>query len=397
MKTFKKVIFGLTLIIFCLANISMLNMAFADRQEPSTQGERPTYRETSEEADLSSVAVEHSSERRNNGSNQQNSTNNSSSQQNSTNNSVYYDQSTSPYDSVLNDTIKDKSLYSALVWKDVVRGQWSQMFNSQVLVLIGYAIDIFIAIWIAIAFFGWYKIMTSSKEETLKEWIRIAGFGILWVIIMVSAKFISNWLVWENGIITNEFVSITGESNPNWIQFANNLYQTILYPFIKVALYLVIWFLFFVMAAKVISFVVSTDDSAKKKAGWIIIWCVVWILIVMWSKQMVEAIMWKQEDVINTSATKIDWWVWWIGEEVLNFQSIPLISQVINWVMWLTMLIVLILIIIQAYRMFAQPDDPKNRERLKKTLLYVIIWVLVIWASYLISNVLIINRLPWAS
>jgi hypothetical protein len=41
--------------------------------------------------------------------------------------------------------------------------------------------------------------------------------------------------------------------------------------------------------------------------------------------------------------------------------------------------------------MFAKPDDPKNRDRLKKTLLYVSIWVLVIWASYVISNVLVLN------
>jgi len=43
--------------------------------------------------------------------------------------------------------------------------------------------------------------------------------------------------------------------------------------------------------------------------------------------------------------------------------------------------------------MFAKPDDPKNRESLKKTLLYVIIGVLVIGASYVISNVLVVNRL----
>jgi hypothetical protein len=37
------------------------------------------------------------------------------------------------------------------------------------------------------------------------------------------------------------------------------------------------------------------------------------------------------------------------------------------------MFVIVVLIIIQGYRMFAKPDDPKNRDRLKKTLLYVII------------------------
>ena len=109
---------------------------------------------------------------------------------------------------------------------------------------------------------------------------------------------------------------------------------------------------------------------------------------------MVEGIMWRQEKVLNDGAQVVTWWEAWMWEEILNFGSIPIIAQIINWVMSLAMFVVLVLIVIQAYRMFAKPDDPKNRERLKKTLLYVIIWVLVIWASYVISNVLVVNNIP---
>ena len=41
--------------------------------------------------------------------------------------------------------------------------------------------------------------------------------------------------------------------------------------------------------------------------------------------------------------------------------------------MRLTMFVIVVLLIVQGYRMFVKPDDPKNRERLKKTLLYIII------------------------
>ena len=101
-------------------------------------------------------------------------------------------------------------------------------------------------------------------------------------------------------------------------------------------------------------------------------------------------VMWKQEVVLNDKARWIDE-MWNLLPE---FHTIELISQIINWVMWLTMFVVVVLIIIQGYRMFAKPDDPKNRERLKKTMLYVIIWVLVIGASYIISNDLVLNWLP---
>jgi hypothetical protein len=150
------------------------------------------------------------------------------------------------------------------------------------------------------------------------------------------------------------------------------------------------------MLGKVIWFVTATDDSAKKKAWWIIIRCVIWILIIMWSKQIVEAVMWKQSEVLNKSAQRISWWSndGWMWEEILEFESMPIIAQIINWVMWLTIFIIVILIIIQWYKFFTKPDDPKNLESLKKTILYIFIWILVIWAAYVISNALVINNLP---
>jgi len=182
------------------------------------------------------------------------------------------------YTTVLGDTIQDASLQ--IIVPDAVTGKtWAELFNQQVINLIGYMIDIFLVIWIAIAFFGAYKMMFSSKEDDYKEWLKFVVYGAIWVIIMVSAKFIS-WVLVDN-LYTNL------EEKQNWIQFASDLYNNLLYPFIKVALYLVVWFLFFVMAAKVISFVISTDEAAKKKAWWIIIWCVIWIFIIMWSKQLV--------------------------------------------------------------------------------------------------------------
>ena len=305
----------------------------------------------------------------------------------------------SPYDTVLRTTIhtpKDGAVAWSLesaISQDLVPEQWlkwADLFTEQINQIIWYAIDVFIVVWIAIAFFWGYKIMTSHEEDRMKEWIRLVVFGVLWIIIMMSAKFLAEWLVWNGGIISKEFAGVS--TNPSWIQLAQNLYEKVLYPFIKVALYLVVWALFFIMAAKVITFVISTEDAAKKKAGWIILWCVIWILIVLWSKQIVEAVMWSQGKVLNQYATWITWW-WekWMWESILEFGSIPLVAQVINWVMWLAMFVILVLIIIQGYRMFAKPDDPENRKRLKKTMLYVIIWVLVIWAAYVISNILVLN------
>ena len=62
--------------------------------------------------------------------------------------------------------------------------------------------------------------------------------------------------------------------------------------------------------------------------------------------------------------------------------------------MGLTMLIVLILIIVQGYKILTKPDDSKTREGMKKAIIYILIWVLVIGASYVISNALVLNNIP---
>lgn len=299
-----------------------------------------------------------------------------------------------PYDAVIGVTIRDPkwqewSLKSVASEDVITTEKWGVLFTEQVKALIWYAIDVFIVIWIAMAFLGGYKIMTSNSEDKMKEWIRYVIFGVLWIIIMMSAKFLAEWLVGGNGIISIQFP--TGEATPKWVVMAKQVYENIMFPFIKIALYLVVWALFLIMATKVITYVISTEEAAKKKAWWIILWCVIWIFIVLWSKQIVEAVMGEQSEVLNEAATRIEWWEGGMWKHLEEFNSILLISQIINWVMWLAMFVIVILIVIQGYRMFTKPDDPKNRERLKKTMLYVIIWVLVIWASYVISNVLVLN------
>lgn len=269
--------------------------------------------------------------------------------------------------------------------KDATQLKWADAFNNQILSIMSYIVDIFIAAWIAVAFFWAYKIMSSEKEETTKQWIRLVLFWVIWVIIMVSASFIANLLVGNWGdIIWKEFKG----GDPDWVEFAQNIYEKLVFPFIKIALYLVVGFLFFVTVAKTITYATSTDESAKKKAWWVIIWCAVWVLIVLWAKQLVEAIMGEQSTVMQGKV-----WVDEMWNKILEFESIPLIAQVVNWVLWITTFIILVLIVVQAYKMFTKPDDPKNRESLKKTILYIIIWVLVIGAAYVISNVLVINKL----
>jgi hypothetical protein len=59
--------------------------------------------------------------------------------------------------------------------------------------------------------------------------------------------------------------------------------------------------------------------------------------------------------------------------------------------MGLTTLAVLVLIIFQTFQLLTKPDSADNIGKIKKTLMYVAIGVVVIGAGYVISNVLIVN------
>jgi hypothetical protein len=105
------------------------------------------------------------------------------------------------------------------------------------------------------------------------------------------------------------------------------------------------------------------------------------------AKQLVEAVFGKRETVINKTANTLGE----IGTGIFETQNIPIIYQVINRVMTLTAFVVLVLIIFQTFQMLTKPDDAEMPKKIRKTLIYVVIGILVIGSGYIISNVLLIN------
>ncbi|MDR0283092.1 MAG: hypothetical protein LBI53_07600 [Candidatus Peribacteria bacterium] len=66
---------------------------------------------------------------------------------------------------------------------------------------------VIIAIGITIAMFGTYTIMSSDKEDKLKEGGRLVIAGVVGIIIMVSANFITSTLI--NDVINENIGSST--------------------------------------------------------------------------------------------------------------------------------------------------------------------------------------------
>jgi len=89
---------------------------------------------------------------------------------------------------------------------------------------------------------------------------------------------------------------------------------------------------------------------------------------------VVEAIFGARDKVINESAEHLGD----IGTGIFEVSSIPLLYAVINRVMALATLVVLVLIIFQTFQLLTNPDDPEIPKKMKKTVLYVAIGVIVI-------------------
>jgi hypothetical protein len=82
------------------------------------------------------------------------------------------------------------------------------------------------------------------------------------------------------------------------------------------------------LAARVITFVFGSDDDTKKKAGTIITWNIIGMLVIIGSKQLVEFVYGKQADVVKSVSNLGE-----IGSGLLATKNFPFLYQVINWAM----------------------------------------------------------------
>ena len=241
-------------------------------------------------------------------------------------------------------------------------------------------IPIAIAVWVIIGVIWWYKLLFSSDEKQISSWLKMVVFWVIWIIIMASAKYIGSVL----------FIDIFSKGDTmgiKWIALSQAIYNKIAYPFIKIALYLALAVIFVVLVWKSISLITKSDGTSHKKALAMIWRCALSILIIIWAKNIVEAIYWKQADVFDTNAQNL----WDIGTWILADKNIPIVYNVISRALWIISLVIFILLLVQWFKLLVTPTKSENFQKLWKTLLYTVIWLFVIGIWYLIANAVILN------
>ncbi len=246
-------------------------------------------------------------------------------------------------------------------------------------------IPLVILIGVLVAIVWFYKLFFSDSEDEVKKWAQILGRGIVGIILMISARWATLTFVgetWSGWVFLD---ATTGEFNG--ILLAQGVYEEILYPLLKLGMFLIIGILFVILLIRVFWFIFSPDEDVKKKAWTIIVWNTVGILVILAAQAIVEAIYGKKSQVLNINATDLGD----VGTNLLSTKSIPLVYTIINRVLWLTSLVILIIVLYQAFQLLVKPDDTDKIKQIGKSLGYVLIGVVVIGAAYLIVNVLLIQ------
>lgn len=263
-------------------------------------------------------------------------------------------------------------------------------------------IPVFVFSGIIIAILGFYRLMTSeSSEETNKARTYIV-YGIVWVVIMVSAWYITNLLVWVDGSGgTWSLFDFEWRSELNGPELAAQLYDMIIYPFLRIFLNLAMWFLFIILLTNAIRLIFSPDDNIVSKAISMIIYSILGILAILLSKNIVELVYGKYDQVVvklngwaEWELWKVGllfWWLWWEWWVSIWWDVMARFFSVINWVLWLATFIVTVIIIYLWYSLLVRPNDEEAIARIKRYLVYMLVWIFIIWFSYLLSRMVILT------
>lgn len=243
-----------------------------------------------------------------------------------------------------------------------------------------FAVRFAVFVGVLFALLALFKMMFSDSDEGIKpvKWLLI--WGIVGIIIILSAKFIGN--VFYNDIMG------TGELNDfSAIELVSRTYDLILRPILKIAFYIMMSVLFVILLIRVFSFITSDEEEIRKKSGTIILNATLWLLIMISSKQLVEWVYGQEESIRDNATVTVSQ----IGSSFLSTANIPIIYQIIQWVMGLSAFILLAIIVFQTYKMLINPTDEENLTTIRKTLLYAMLGIVVIGAGYLIVNVVMVN------
>ncbi len=284
------------------------------------------------------------------------------------------------FDDALNDSVTSVSQNIDLTHNGVQWwAEWLRDFIIDIVKKIVTPLVIIVGVLLAILWF--YDMFGSSKAEEQSKGFNYVLRGVVGIIVMVSANFLADTLV-NGGIFTYD---------GSWQLLGNitaqKIYERLMFPFIKFAMYLVLGILFLIALVRTVWLLTSGKDDGAKKATTIIQRNAFWILVIIFAKKLIETIYGTQAQ--NTSASSTN--LWQIGSGILANKQVPYVYTIVNYAMWLIGLVILIMIILQAVQLLTNPTDEGIQKKMRKNVIYIVIGLVIIGTAYVVTNFLIVK------
>lgn len=272
--------------------------------------------------------------------------------------------------------------------------EWISDFVVNLVVKV--VIPVFALVWIIYAIIWFFRLMSSTEEEELKKG---RNFVLRWVIgtlVMISAAWIVLQLVWVEWTWGIFWTITNGGADASGAQLASDIYRKIVYPLIRVLINIIIGILFLIAVGQWFKYLFSGEnDEAQSKSFKILWFTVVGILIIILAKTLVESVYGQYETVVAgealtvTPGAGVD--VGKVGDGVFEDPQMEMIWTIINWVLGLSTFVVTLIIIYIGYLLLVQPTNEETTTKLTKAISRALAGILVIWASYLIANFVILK------
>ncbi len=251
--------------------------------------------------------------------------------------------------------------------------------------MMDYVVPIVIIVAILIAIFGFYELIFSEKEDQKTKATDYITRWVVGIIIVQWSKFIYNTYF---SIVNNDNIFETIKS---WSlnTLSAELFEKLIYPFLNLGMYIVMGVLFIMLLMKSIDIIINSSDDAFKKWQQIIISSIIGILAILLSKQIIQVVYGKQEDFTRSiNETQGIFSIWGI---ILNNRNYETIFNIVNYFLWFLAFIIICLLIYNTYLIITNPTKEENIKKLRSNILYILLWLLIIWLSYVIINFLIIK------
>lgn len=281
-------------------------------------------------------------------------------------------------------------------WAEWIRDFLIRVWAQVIIPLVVFA-------WIIISLIWFYKLMFGAWwEEQRRKSIMTIVYGVIWTAIMVSSWYVANQIVWEDGDWwVGKLFDFDNRESFNGVALAADIYNQILFPFIRIFLMFAMAWLFIFVLINAFRLIFNNNEDVQSKAFRMFIYAVVGILIMSLAKTVVEFVYGTYDDVIGKIVDS--WWlVWWRQGELWRvgtlfnwvewwgWETLTVLRNVVNRVLWLTTFIVVIMFIYLWYMMLVTPNDEEWFKKVKNYILYVLIWIFVIWFSYVIARMFLV-------